>query len=206
VYQESGQIWSLASINLEGKDFKEHYSGVFMADSNSKRYEIRNKCTYAYFEDKSCYYNDGKIVLTDCVKLIEYNISNGEVREFDATEYTHPKCPYDAEISNKSSISISTQTDTRLLTFAEAASLSEEFQKLMEFDDCKTWDGKSALAMLFDSVIYDGSNIYLVCRVLNYSGETHVVVFCYQFDSNELCYCFNYFNNGVINNGFYIVP
>ncbi len=90
--------WCLASIDLQGKDFRVHYSGVFMTDPKSKRFEVSNACRFTYYEDKSAYYYDGKIVLTDHVKLIEYDLLSGEVQEYNATEYIHPICPYNAEI------------------------------------------------------------------------------------------------------------
>lgn len=205
-YLQTSQNWCIASVNLDGRDFFVHHSDPFVLDPNSNSFEVNNECNNSYYEKQSGYYYDGKIILSDHVKLIEYDILTDQVREFKASEYVYPICPYDSYIANYDTISITSHGELRTITPHNAAQKCNEFDRLIQLKDQKTWNKTPVLSYLFDSVIYDGKDIFILCRVLNYGGETHLLVFRYWFNSDEIQYWFDYFNDDVINDGFYIVP
>lgn len=203
-----GNTWTMnvASVTREGKDFQTHYCAESIIDQSNRWSPMNIHCRPTYYADEWCYYYDGKIVLTDRVTLFEYDLLTGAAREHDYASYRHPVCAYDADISNRNTIAISTPYDDRIITPEKAANISTCFAAMMDFANMDIWDQTPSLQYLFDSVQYDGSELYIVCRILSYYGESYAVVFGYDYNANRLSYCFSQHTGGPIEENLYIVP
>lgn len=202
------QIWNLASVTMEGNDMTVHYSNEFCASKLAdKTYFYRDhRYKKEYFSMISGYYYNEKIVLTDHDKLVEYNMIDGVVTEYNEGDYIYPEVPLIIDIQENQKICFTVESETKMIDLETAANNSEALKKIKELEQEKDWDGCCLLKYLFDNVQVVGEDIFIVCRVLNYWGETHAVVFKYDFSSNTCKYVFNHFTNDVISSHLYIVP
>ncbi len=214
LYREAGekesnaQIWNLASVTPEGTDMIIHYSNEFCASKLADReYLYRDhRYTKEHFSMVSGYYYNEKIVLTDHDKLIEYDMTNGIVKECKAEEYVYPEVSLTADIQENQKIYFTNETETKIIDLEAAADSSEAFAIIKELESEKDWEGSYLLKYLFDNVQVVEEDVFIVCRILNYWGETHAVVAKYDFESNTCQYAFNYFTDDVISSHLYIVP
>ena len=201
-------IWSISSVALDGTDMEVHWSGEFCnSESADISYAINE---YHWDENRFAvvngYYYNGKIVLTDHDKLVEYNMTDGTAIEFKASEYEYPEVPLIADIQEHQKICFTKGTETRTIDLETAANNSKAFRKIKELEGKSDWENVPLLEYLFDSVQMINDDIYIICRIINYSGETHAVIFEYDFDSNTCKYAFNQYTNDIIRTYLYLVP
>lgn len=203
-----GNTWTMniASVDREGKDFQTHYCAEFVSVQNSQWSPMDIRCRSTYYSDEWCYYYNDKIVLTDKVTLFEYDLQTSTARQYSYASYQHPICEYDCDINNRNTITISTPYGDRIITSEDAAKISTSFATMLEIGDIDIWDQTPSLVYLFDSVQFDGNELYVVCRMHSFYGETYAVVFQYEHDTNELYYCFSQHTGGPIEENLYIVP
>ncbi len=205
---ESGcKKWNIASVNINGEGFEICYSGEFSAESGAdKVYRQSNNSLKDGYQTDNGYYYDGKIVLTDRVKTVEYDLRTNESTEFIAEGYAHPSLAMEAGIIDYSTILFSKQNQQKVFDVDKGKQSSKAFEKLFEFEKEKTWQGKSYLSELFDKVQIINDQAYIICRVLNWDGETHAIVFQYDYDTNSCKYAFHCFMGDIIGSNLYIVP
>lgn len=203
-----GNTWTInvASVTREGKDFQTHYCTDSIIDQTNGWSPMNIHCRRTYYSDEWCYYYEGKIVLTDRVTIFEYDLLTGAVKEHDYASYRHPVCAYDADISDRNKIVISTSYDDRIITPEKASTTSTSFAAMMEFANMDIWDRTPSFQYFFDSVQYDGRELYIICRILSYYGESYAVVFRYDYMADRLSYCFSQHTGGPIEENLYIVP
>lgn len=201
-------IWSISSVALDGTDMEVHWSGEFCNSESANITYMRRE--YHWDENRftvvNGYYYDGKIVLTDHDKLVEYNMTRGTAIEFKASEYEYPEVPLIADIQDHQKICFTKGTETRTIDLETAANNSEAFRKIKELEDKGDWENVPLLEYLFDSVQMVNDDIFIICRIINYSGETHAVIFEYDFDSNTCKYAFNHYTNDIISTDLYLIP
>lgn len=197
---------NIASVTANGNDFQTHYCAEFLAVQDSMWSPMSVKCRSTYYSDEWCYYYNDKIVLTDKVTLFEYDLQTSTAKQYDYSSYLQPICEYDCEIKNRNTVVISTQNGDRIIAPEDAANISTTFAKMLEIGSINIWDKTPSLMYLFDSIQFDGSALYIVCRMHSYYGETYAVVFQYEYDKNELYYCFSHHTGGPIEENLYIVP
>jgi hypothetical protein len=85
--KESGYYWNIASINLDGSTFDIHYSGKFCSEPAANSEYLQ--CVDKNDMKASGFYQDNKIIITDQVKLVEFDIATQVSREYDAEEFVH---------------------------------------------------------------------------------------------------------------------
>ncbi|MBR5273208.1 MAG: hypothetical protein IKU25_07455 [Clostridia bacterium] len=201
--------WNIASINSDGKEFSIRYSGTFcVGDGADKTYDQNNNnpSNGVYQHDNGFYY-DGKIVLTDGVKTVEYDLKTNVSTEFAATDYEYPMYEIKAEILDYHTISFYKGNEEKIFDVERGKQTSKVFAKLYnELEPKKNWDDIGYLSYLFDKVQIVDDQIYVFCRVINCMGETHAIVFRYDYETNSIQHAFNYFMGDVIINRLYVVP
>lgn len=205
-HDSDSSTMNIASVSTKGDDFQTHYRAEFPLFQNSQWTPMRIQCRSTYYADEWCYYYNDKIVLTDRVTLFEYDLQTSTAKQYDYSSYQHPICEYDCEIKNRNTVVISTQNGHRIITPEDAANISTAFAKMLEIGSINIWDKTPSLIYLFDSIQFDGSSLYIVCRMHSYYGEAYAVVFQYEYDKNELYYCFSHHTGGPIEENLYIVP
>lgn len=201
-------IWSIASVAMDGTDMEVHWSGEFCNSESSDRGYMRREHNWdeEYFTMANGYYYNEKIVLTDHEKLVEYNMTDGTAIEYKASEYEYPEMPLIADIQDHQKICFTKGGETRTIDLETAANNSEAFRKIKELESKSDWDNVPLLKYLFNNVQMINDDIFIICRIINYSGETHAVVFEYDFDSNTCKYVFNHYTNDILRTYFYLVP
>ena len=139
-----------------------------------------------------------------------YRVYNGQKTnnstEFIATSYAYPKLSIEADIIKRHTILFSDGNKEKIFDVKQGKQSSKVFEKLCELEKKKNWQGKSYLSELFDNVQIVNNQIFIICRVLNWDGETHAIVFEYDYDSNDCKYAFHCFMDDVIGNNLNIVP
>jgi len=191
--------WCIASIDLDGGDFKKHTDNVFLGT-----YTIDFTIPY---DERTGYYYDQTIVLTDFKKLIEYDIRNQTFIVHDYEKYQHPQKNISWNIENNEKITFHTQTKDIVVNKENFAKSNHISNELLSSFDKKIWSGKSSLYSLFDSVQLIDDEIYIICRVLNYRGSTYALIFHYNLEQQEYRFCGSYFTRDIINQDeFYVVP
>ncbi|MBQ4563440.1 MAG: hypothetical protein IJA58_03040 [Lachnospiraceae bacterium] len=179
--------WHLASVAQDGSDFQTHYCAEFGGA-----------------EDR-WFYNDGQIVLSDGIKLVEYDMESGTAEERTASDHAFPTELITAEIKDAETIVFANQGENKQFTVADGEKGSAVFRTMMTWRGKKTAVGDSYLVDLFDNVQMVGEKIYIICRVLNWHGETYALIYEYDIETNTCKYAGSYFMGDVIGSHLYLV-
>lgn len=202
-----GRVWHVATITIGQKECTSVFSAVFCTASEADQHYIPNSNSHSpdRYTKANGFYHDKKIVLTDHSKLIEFDIRTGSAKEFDVQSYSYPTMPV-VEIVDCQTIRFSKDVHEKTFGVNEGTKSSTVFEKMMELSKEKTWNGDSLLWDLFTKVQIVDNQIYIICRVMNWNGETHAVVYQYNFETNGCQYAFHCFMDDLITNNLYVVP
>ena len=206
---ESGaKQWVIASVDPDGRNWNAAYQGEFCLGSGADQTYARNTNSHSQdsYGSANGVYDDGKIILTDQVKTAVFDLATAHAEEFAATDYDYPAVAIEVEMIDHQTISFCRNSEQKIFNVEAGSQTSEAFKKLYSLQNEKNWQGKSCLSELFDSVQIVNDQVFILCRVLNWSGETHAVVFQYDFENNSCKYAFHCFMNDLIGNDLYVVP
>ncbi len=193
------RVWSIASVNLDGTNFKIEYSSVFVGF-------YYNDATNKNSSEKNGYFKNGVIVLNDNQKVVEYDIISGKSTEFTFDEYDFFENELDYKITDNNKIEFTKNSVEKILTLEELKETDGAIGEICSIYDKKTFlDKDSGLRFFFDSVQFVNDKVYLLCRVLNYGGHTSAVVLEYDFETNSCKYVCSEFISDVINGNYYLV-
>lgn len=199
--------WHIATVDDTGNDLQVVYQGNFCFTETADPYyssTISHKANN--YQERNGFYWDGKIVLTDHDKLIEFDVHSKIATEFLYRDYTIPVDEISIQIHNNQEIVFSFAGQKQKLDSTLAASTSPAFKSLMKLESETTWNGKSKLTYLFDQVQIVQGVPYIICRILNKQGETYAAVFVYDKSNNQCAYAFYCYTNDLINSSLYIIP
>lgn len=205
--ENGARQWNIATVDISGKEFNIAYSGEFCFGNTADRsYSQKNN---SHQEERyitaNGFYHDGKIILTDHVKMIELDVETTDWKEIVIEHYKFPVLPIETEIIDYQTITFSRDSEQKIFNVETGKRTSVAFEKLFKLEKEKTWQGKSYLSELFDKVQIVNNHIYIICRVINWDGETHAVVFQYDFENNSCKYAFHCFMDDLIGNDLYVV-
>lgn len=204
-YHENKKVhWCLATVDTDGSKFNIVFDESFDFD-NDTRYDISVSKDY---KNRTGYFYDDKIIITDYAKLIEYNIKTAVCTEYKYADYNHPSMHLSWEFSdNDEDISFYKSTDKVFINKDTLSSKSDVAKKIIEKNNHNIWNGDNALMCFFDSVQVVNDDVYLICRVLGYYGSTYALVFRCDLVEQEYKYAGYFFTGDVINEDeFYIIP
>lgn len=175
--------WVLASLDIETEEITEHY--VF--DKPSGAYLIDHVAEYS---KRNGYYYDGKIVLTDYVNIIEYDVETSMAQQYDYIGYEFPELTILGECIDSQTIKVYNGKESAVFTLKDMANVNNEILKLYSMGNKKTWDGTSCLAGFFSdrSIQTDGENIYAIGNCANFSGESYGIILFYDNQTNQWQY------------------
>lgn len=206
--ENGAKKWNIASVTINGSDLNIAYSGEFCLGSEADQTYVQNNNSHTeerYLTANGFYY-DGKIILSDHVKIVEFDLTTTSSKEFLAENYEFPILPIEIEITDYQCITFCENSEQKIFNVENGKQTSKAFEKLYELEKEKNWQGKSYLSELFDKIQIVNNQIYIICRVINWDGETHAIVFQYDFENNSCKYAFHCFMDDVISNNLYIVP
>lgn len=206
--ENGARNWYIASVSIDKANFKTAYSGEFCLELEADQAYVQNNNSHSkerYLEANGFYY-DGKIILTDHVKTVEYDLATGISTEYLSVEYEYPALPIETEIIDSRTISFSKNSEQKIFNVETGSQTSTAFKDLLELNEEKIWSGESCLSDLFDKVQIVNNQAFIMCRAMNWNGETHAIVFQYDFENNSCKYAFHCFMNDIIGNDLYVVP
>lgn len=206
--ENGAKKWYIASVSIDGRNLNIAYSGEFCLGSEADQTYVQNNNSHSkerYLTANGFYY-DGKIILTDHVKTVEFDLATASSKEFLAVNYEYPTLPIETEILDYQTISFCKNSEQKIFNVETGNQTSTVFKNLFELKKEKNWQGKSYLSELFDKVQIVNNQIFIMCRVLNWDGETHAIVFQYDFENNSCKYVFHCFMDDLIGNDLYVVP
>lgn len=189
-YRDSTEtdIWRLASIDLYTKGISDY----IQFDVSETKYATNFSGNY---NEKCGYYDDGRIILSDMNHVLTFDIKNCSYTVTDYSEYSFPQHS-EAEDSLLSSFPLS-----------ELAEQSESFARIYALDSRRTWDGTSRLSGFFkeSNIFVIGEGKYTIQPVLNYAGETHMLIFEYN-DNGTWLFVSKCFVGDIFRDECYIIP
>lgn len=197
--------WNIATVRLDGTNITVCYSGVFGVGDGADKNYTQSNVGWSDHNDNG-YYHEGKIVLTDGVKTVALDLQTNQPTEFAAADYGHPTATVKAEKVDSQTIVFAKDGVQKTFDVNCAKQTSDIFGDLYELEKEKNWEGVSCLSKLFAGVQVVGDKAYVFCRVLNWDGETHALVFGYDYDTNGCKYVFHRFMNDLILHRLYVVP
>lgn len=202
--RNKGEEWCLASVSIHDKTFTLHYKGEFCTapESDTSYNKVIEPTDYSKLNG---FIVDERIVLTDKKKLVEINILNGIIKEYFYNDYEFECVEIDVSRQFKQLV-FSSNNKTISIDFDKASELSPSFYQIAQLAEYKIYDGSSSLDLFFDKVQIVNGKCYIFGRVLNWHGETHMVVFEYVFDDNSLKYLFNITTYDVASQYLFVVP
>lgn len=179
------KIWHIASVDMQGKDFQEHYVGNLFDDAVISP-DFMDLSTYSdrYERYGGFYDGEGRIFLRGNAKIICFYPDTGHVEEAEKL----PDNPYTWEIKDHQSITISDGTTQKTITLESMAEKSACAKQIATLSSYKNWDEKSFLCNFFKEVKVVGNQVYLLCEVLNWVGARFAVEFQYDFQTEQVTY------------------
>ena len=179
------KIWHIASVDMQGKDFQEHYVGNLFDDAVISP-DFMDLSTYSdrYERYGGFYDGEGRIFLRGNPKIICFYPDTGHVEEAEKL----PDNPYTWEIKDHQSITISDGTTQKTITLESMAEKSACAKQIATLSSYKNWDEKSFLCNFFKEVKVVGNQVYLLCEVLNWVGARFAVEFQYDFQTEQVTY------------------
>ncbi len=182
--------WDLVSVNMNNTDeVKICYSGEFGdVNDNSSRYNLVHTGNY---EDKSGFYYDGKIILKDESRLVEYDIESEDVTEYNPGDYKYPQNDYHYTVQEDYQSILLTNSESgyeKLITIDDMAD-STYGEDLLELRQETTWN-KDTLKTdrFFQNVQFINGEVYLRCDVFNRGGNRYALIFKYDIERDEYIY------------------
>lgn len=202
--QNKGEKWCLASVSIPDKVFTLLYKGEFCTAPESDT-SYNKAIEPTDYSELNGFIIDERIILTDKNKLVEINISNRNIKEYSYNNYEF-EC-IEINVSRQfEQLIFSSNNKTISLDFDKASKLSPSFYQISQLAEYKIYDGSSSLELFFSKVQMVNGKYYIFGRILNWHGETHMVVFEYVFDDNSLKYLFNITTYDVASQYLFVVP
>lgn len=207
VYQGSPQSkLGLASTDLLGNDLDVHLLEEFSDIEFGSHYMRKSNIYCTKFEDRCCFYYNGKIVLTDKKKVVEYDLQSHEKQIMSFDQYKFPQPNIDVETTSDC-VSISTPEQTHCITRNIADYPSTTYGQMLKWENQQTWEKISVLEDLFYGVQFDSANLYLICCVRDAGGTAYAVVYRYDTKTQHLYYTgIHVAQASYIDDTFYLVP
>ena len=187
-------IWSIVSINLSDDSVstkcKMIVNGEALTEKNgSTDWFGRNqegRVTRDYKERTGFYYN-GKIVLSDYDKVLEYDIQEDTQKEYDYDSYHFPELPINAEVDYENdAIHFTRGSIEKTLTLDRAEHTSEAFAEMRIV--MADLHGAGQKEHLLYRVVSSEDHIYVLVPISNIHGTIHLMIFEYDFNENRLYY------------------
>lgn len=192
--EDGSKTWYIVSVSMDGRNYTERYSGEFCsaagADDKHDYRVFHPSCSCNSCEELNSFYFDGKIILTDHVKLVEYDVYTKEAKEFAYSEYD---CSFETEISARVSLDHQQITFTKggeekILDLETAKESSKSLSEIVDICSGKTLTGRSRTRDIFQHVSVINGKVYITGRVQTYFEEIYFIILEYDFESNSVSY------------------
>ena len=199
--------WIIASVDHRGEDLTKHHIEIFESENNAMLYRCENNLNSSYFQNKSGFYYNGNLILTDHKRLVEYNIKTGNVISMRIDEYAYPVCKTDVITQNDKLFLVLNGKQLQITTSSMCQDSIVHSRIMDEYGNRQTWSGRPFADDYFYGVQTNGQDYYIICNIMNWSGETYALVYSYNPYENRCSFCYSQFIGDRIHDGdFYIIP
>lgn len=206
--EKGARKWNIATVSMDGSMMEIVYSGEFCQGEKADQTYIQNSNCHKKerYSAASGFYYDGKIVLTDHMKTVEFDIQTVSSKEITVEDLNYPILEVEVDIEDVQTITFCKNSEVKIFNIERAKETSGVFEQLYGLENKKNWQGESYLSKLFDKVQIVDNQIYIICRVMNWNGETHAIVFQYDFGNNSCQYAFHQYMDDLVGNNLYVIP
>ena len=195
-------LFNIAYIDMNNtKDICILYSEIFEPLPEYYMYTEKD------YSERSSFYYDGKIVVKDDSKLIEYDVKTDTVKEYDPKEYQYPQKRYQYTVNEDGSEILLKDTERgieKLITLDDMAS-NQYMQQILSVKDETLPSGLSRIDHFLRNVQELNGKAYIVGSMSNPQGEEFAVLFEYDIDSSEFKYVLNCWSPRYLNDEFYLL-
>ena len=200
VYTASTGAWTIASIDLETKVIQDHYAFTEAQSTYQSEH-------YRDYSERMGFYYDGKIVLSDHLSVLEYDIATGATKQLAYDTYVFPKLPVYGECADNV-LTLHFEDSTETFTLEDMASNSEGIARIYELKDKKKWNGYSYLAgfLTTNTTQVIGDRIYFMDGVMDYHGFPVAIILEYDCEQNTWLYVTRCFVGADIARYCYVIP
>lgn len=195
--------YALASVDFDGLEFTVIWDEVF---------DYMNSCGYQNnfsddYSSKTGYYYNGKIIVTDFDKLIEYDLKTKACRNIKFHEYEQPVIDLEIKKNNSQEYLLNYNNNSFLINEDFFIRNSEVAKKILDKNKLSIWNGDSPTNCFIDSIKMIGEQIFVVCSIKNFSGTSYAIVFEIN-PQKQICHYVGFkVVGGVIHDSeFYVVP
>lgn len=193
--------WCLASISVDGTEYKLIFDEIFDRESLHK-YELK---VGEVLSQRNGYFYDNKIIVTDFSKLVEYNMEKDLVTIYNYDEYEINENEVAWNIDDFNEITLKKNNKIVVINKSELSKKSSVANKVLSSYDRMVWHDLSSTQYFFNDVQVINDEIYIICSLLNRHGETYTLIFECDIENEEYNYCSYHFTKDVTRH-FYVVP
>ena len=160
----------------------------------------------AEFSERTSYYYNGRIVLSDYKEVLEYDLRTGDRTEWRFEDYPFPKAAIHAERdASEDAILFRRGTEEKKLTLNRAIDTSSAFKKMKEVAD--SFHSSSQEERFLYRIVTAEDSVYVLSPISNRSGTIHMMIYQYDFEKNQLLYVKKvYFFEPADSGRCYVVP
>lgn len=144
---------------------------------------------------QSALYSNGKIILHDTKRVIQYDIASNSISHHNFEGYNFPSPETVGEITDSETITLFAGDQKQVFTLEDMSKKSSGIQKIYSFKDGKTWSGDFSRLTFFVkyySLQVVGDDVYAIGEYRSYGGEAYAIVLSYDYDTNLWKYVTNY--------------
>lgn len=187
-------IWQIVSINTDGGDYKENFSTDFKGHIDRSRFRKKGYNSLD-LNEKYIYYYNGKIVLQDFTKLVEYDLETGTADEYAVSEYKHyDGFKYQYEFASDSSYILFKNTETgeiKKLDLESMLKMNDLIKDIYNRKDKTSLTNTLALDRLFNHIEIIDDKIYIFCKLTPMDDSYLCLLFLYDIENDDLKYINN---------------
>lgn len=181
----------VAKIKADGTGLQILFQDTFFEKTN-ENYQRRTDQEYS---KRYSYYYDGRIVLTDQRKLVEYSIEDNSYDYFKYSDYIFPDCPISVECLEDDALTIQNSGHTQIYELDKLISDSQSIKALYEHRYGPK-EGTNTTGTFLKRVQLFQDDLYVVGAVRDFLGCGFAVLMKYDPEDQQLRYHSFYDGNG----------
>lgn len=180
--KEAGKEWIIATYDRTDGSVEEKYKSVFCENPGLDECYFRTNGDVPYIE-RSGFYDDGKIVLSDHSRVVEYTIGTREVREYRYEFYPFPTPVFAARpAADQRSVLIRTEDSEKEMSLDDFAGKNDAFKRLLSIVAEKEESIESFQP--YDQIYGTDKAVVVVSSVLVRNSKMRWY-FCFLYDCNN---------------------
>lgn len=197
----------IAKISINEMDYEILYTTE--VQSIYEENEILDNASHDFskkspYENISYFYN-GKIIIKDTDRIVQYDVDTEEISICSANEFVAPICTISVQIIDNKTIIFADDLKTQIIDSQKNNGDGDVFSDVLSLKNQKIWNNVSVTEEIFSQVQLVNGEIVIVCRVLNWLGESTALFFEYDFENNKCKYIDYCYTGDVFYDDLYLI-